>query len=285
MTRQNIFEILDSAYDITREFGKIQDLYSNVVINCTNPLNYRQSSYSIENYVDTFLLHIWKQRKSFLSVEEMKNCIFATITFEDIDKIETKLKILEYFINIIYLIESKGCTNDPINQFGKNFLFLKENINILLENLNYEQLVIKDEERVLLVLKDPAATAVAEISSEDTALAILKYNHASMKGDLEGKRNLLFSIYREYEPLLKQHIEGYADFYNKVRGLYNTLDIRHNNKTKEGNKNNVIDISDEELEKWYDELYQLLLFCVLIKDNLERKKEVDEFLKEIKKVD
>ena len=281
MSRQNIFEILDSAYDITREFGKIQDLFSNVVINCTNPLNYRQSSYSIENYVDTFLLHIWKQRKSFLSVEEMKNCIFATITFEDIDKIETKLKILEYFMNLIYLIESKGCTNDPINQFGKNFLFLKENINILLENLNYEQLVIKDEERVLLVLKDPAATAVAEISTEKTALAILKYNHASMKGDLEGKRNLLNSIYLEYETVLENPIENYKDFSKKATQLYNNLHIRHDNKTKENNKNLVIDVSDEELEKWYDELYQMILLATLLLDNADRTNKIKELKSKI----
>ena len=46
--------------------------------------------------------------------------------------------------------------------------------------------------------------------------------------------------------------------------------LYQSNKTKENNKNSIIDITDEELEKWYDKLYQLLLFCVLIKDNLER---------------
>ena len=103
-----------------------------------------------------------------------------------------------------------------------------------------------------------------------------------MKGDLEGKRNLLNSIYLEYETILENPIENYKDFSKKATQLYNNLHIRHDNKTKENNKNCIIDIRDEELEKWYDELYQLLLFCVLIKDNLDRKKEVDEFLKSIK---
>ena len=144
---------------------------------------------------------------------------------------------------------------------------------------------MKSDEIVLLLPKNPAATAVAEISSEDIALAILKYNHASLKGNLESKRKLLYQISLEYEPLLKAPIEGYKDFYDKTNGLLNTLHIRHNNTAKENNKNNIININEDELEKWYDELYQLLLFCILIKDNLERKKEVDEFLKEIKKVD
>ena len=64
--------------------------------------------------------------------------------------------------------------------------------------------------------------------------------------------------------------------------LLNNLHIRHDNKTKENNKNTVIDIDNAELEKRYDELYQLLLFCILINENLDRKNKVSEFLKTIK---
>ena len=152
----------------------------------------------------------------------------------------------------------------------------------MLERLNVEKFIIKKEEKVLLIPKNPAATAVAEISSPETALAILMYNHSSLKGDLEGKRNLLNSIYREYEPLFTSSIEGYNDFLNKTNALFNNLHIRHNNKTKKGNKNTIISLDEKELEKRYDELYQLLLFCVLIKDNIERKKEVEKFLKKLK---
>lgn len=78
-------------------------------------------------------------------------------------------------------------------------------------------------------------------------------------------------------------MEGYADFFDKTNALLNSLHIRHNNKTKENNKNKIINIDENELEKWYDELYQLLLFCILIKDNLERKNNIKNFLKELNK--
>lgn len=282
MSRQNIFEILDSAYDLILEMNKIRELFSLKMIKNINGLNYRESMLDIEEFVDVFLLHLWKQRKSFLSIREIRECIFSSINYEDLDKPETILKTLEYYLNLINLIEIKNCTKNHNNQFYREFWLLKENIDILLDHLNHEKLIIAEEEKLILVPRNPAATAVAEVSSKVTAFAILKYNHASLKGDLEGKRSLLLSIYNEYEPLLKTPLEQYKDFYKKAKQLYNNLNIRHNNKTKEGNKNNVVDISDEELEKWYDELYQLLLFCVLIKDNLDRKKEVDDFLKSIK---
>ena len=157
-----------------------------------------------------------------------------------------------------------------------------QNITILIEHLNYERKIFENEEKIILLPKKPEATAVAEISSEETALAILMYNHHSMKGNITGKRKLLYQISLEFETLLKQPHKNYNDFFEKTNGLLNNLHIRHDNKTKEGNKNPVIEIDDKELENWYDELYQLLLFCVLIHDNLERKNRVADFLKSIK---
>ena len=64
--------------------------------------------------------------------------------------------------------------------------------------------------------------------------------------------------------------------------MLNNLDIRHNNRDGKNKKELVLNLTDLELENWYDELYQLLLFCVLIKDNKERKDKMAEFLKGLK---
>ena len=138
------------------------------------------------------------------------------------------------------------------------------------------------EEEVKEEVIDPIQDENIEISDEETAMAILRYNHHTLKGDLETKRHLLNSIAREYEPLLNNPIEGYIDFFKKTNGLLNNLHIRHNNIESVDNKNLVIDIDDKTLEHWYDELYQLLLFCVLIDDNLKRKNDAGEFLKSLK---
>ena len=280
MTRLNMFEILDSKYNIKKEFDKINNLFETPLI--TYPNNNTTLGYcmgTIENAVDEMFLILWKQRKSYFNCSEMKEDIGFDINNYDYANI---ILTLEYYINLINLMDIKIKRQQVYCSSQPKIFILTQNIDILIEHLNYEKLYINEEEKVLLVPKCPQATAVAEISPKETALAILMYNHASLQGDLSGKRNILNSISREYETLLNNPVEGYNDFYKKTNLLLNNLHIRHDNKTKENNKNTVIDIDNAELEKWYDELYQLLLFCILINENLDRKNKVSEFLKTIK---
>ena len=43
----------------------------------------------------------------------------------------------------------------------------------------------------------------------------------------------------------------------------------------------VANLADEELEKWYDETYQMLLLAMLEVDNIERNRKVNELKKKI----
>jgi len=277
MTRKNMFEILKENYNILQEMHKIEFLFRKELF------RYGRTSYTIEKLFNEKFLPYWKHRGSCLSCDEIKRKLKLPDTFFTSTPIEKYVSTIEYYENLIYPIYlSKRGMEYEGWRIEKDFNILIENIKIFLDHINYEHKIFKDEEMVLILPKNPAATAVAEISSTETAFAILKYNHASLKGDLVEKRNLLNAIYLEYETVLENPIDNYKDFYKKANQLYNNLHIRHDNKTKENNKNVVLEIDDEEREKWYDELYQLLLFCVLIKDNLERKKEIEEFLKSIK---
>lgn len=279
MTRQNLFEILKSKYDIVREMNKIIDLYNKISIWVHN---YSENShYSIEELFETQILPYWKQRGSYLTCEEIKNDLDITDYFVKESSIDNIIIALEYYENIFYLTYKKVYGNSEY-VFPNEYYLMIQNTRILLDHLNYERKIFEQEEKLILIPKKPESTAVAEISSEETALAILMYNHHSMKGNITGKRKLLYQISLEFETLLKQPHKNYNDFFEKTNGLLNNLHIRHDNKTKEGNKNPVIEIDDKELENWYDELYQLLLFCVLIHDNLERKNRVADFLKSIK---
>lgn len=279
MTRQNMFEILKSKYNIVKEMNKITNLYNKISIwVCIYSEN---SHYSIEELFETQILPDWKQRGSYLTCKEIKNDLNITDYFVKESSIDNIIIALEYYENIFYLMY-KRFRRDDHYEFPKEYYLMIQNVNILLDHLNYERKIFEREEKLILIPKKPEATAVAEISSKETALAILMYNHHSMKSNITGKRKLLYQISLEFETLLKQPHKNYNDFFEKTNGLLNNLHIRHDNKTKEGNKNPVIEIDDKELENWYDELYQLLLFCVLIHDNLERKNRVADFLKSIK---
>lgn len=279
MSRRNIFELLKENYDIKYEMNKITTLFDSQLFKHIDSYTYNQTICTIENIVDNRLLFTWKQRNSCLSCNEIKIKLDLKFDYSTLDNV---ILILEYYANLIYLVDIYINHNEINYQKFKEYIMLKENIINLLDHINYEIYTIEKDEKVLIVPKNPAATAVAEISDEETAMAILIYNHHTLKGDLETKRELLNSIARTYEPLLKSPIEGYKDFYEKTNQLLNNLHIRHNNLEEVNNKNLVIDIDDKTLEHWYDELYQLLLFCVLIDDNLKRKKEAGVFLQQLK---
>lgn len=282
MTRKNIFEILKKEINIPDELNKITKLFNSKMI--YNEYNIFGERYTFEEIFEKKIFSSWKQRNTFISCKEIREKLEIPKIFTVVTSIDLIVTSLEYYCNIIYLVDEKIIRSQTsIYSYDDKIKILEENINILLDKLNHQKIINKKEDILILVPKKPAVTAVAEISSQKISFAILKYNHATMKGDLEGKRNLLNSIYIEYEPLLNSSLDNYNDFLSQTRGLFNNLNARHNNKTKENNKNTVIDLNDKELENWYDELYQLFLFCVLIKDNLERKAKVKEFLKSIKK--
>lgn len=290
MTRKNIFEILEEKYDIQHEYDVILNLFHSPILirNYNNTIE----PTTIENAINETCFYNWKQRGSCISIADM----LQKLNFDSLDSstLDYKIYQLEYFCNLIDLANMKlqATPNIPtlcyprldLPTFQKtpNMVILEKNIDLLLEHMNYEKHSFLEEEKVILIPKDPAITAAAEISSKSTAMAILKYHHASLKGQLAEKKDILRRIAQEYEPTLDNPIDGYTDYFKTATNMLNNLDIRHNNKVGKKKNDLVINLTNEELEKWYDELYQLLLFCILIKDNKERKDKMAEFLKGLK---
>lgn len=280
MARKNIFELLSEKYNIVKEMNKIAELFLSIEITATNPLNFQSGICSIEQLFEWNCFPKWKQRGPYLSCAEMKADLNIPNSFSNNMDI---IRGLEYYINVLRMVEEKlNCSHNMQFSCPPAYPMLLKNIDILLEHLNYEEQVFAQDEKVILVPKNPAATAVAEITDkEHIAFAILKYNHNSLKGNIAEKKSLLLSIANEYEPLLKNPINGFSDYFDKANCLLNNLNLRHNNLEGRDKREIVCEMPAEELEKWYDELYQLLLFCVLIKDNVKRKKEIEDLVKKI----
>ena len=76
---------------------------------------------------------------------------------------------------------------------------------------------------------------------------------------------------------LYRHIRTSKEIIRNLLNDYdNNMNIRHNNST-EGDKNYrevVAKMTQDELENWYDETYQLCLLAFLELDNVERTKKV-----------
>ena len=267
MTRKSIFEILTEKYDTNYELYQIDTMYRGNTF-CLSLTLGRKKYISLDDLIDQ-VFHKWKSKGTCTSCANMRERLGIHEILPNTKFSEDKtILYLEYYANMLYLYSTK--IKLPIDVAELNILsMLRDNIDSLIEHLHYKKHICKDGECVFLI-------------PDDIAFAILKYNHASLKGQLEEKRRLLQSIANEYEDLLKSPIEPFGDFFTKTTGLLNNLNIRHNNKSGKNQHEAFIQMDAKELEKWYDELYQLLLFCILAKDNTERKKLASELLKGLK---
>jgi hypothetical protein len=135
--------------------------------------------------------------------------------------------------------------------------------------------VIQDEISIF-VPKDRGAVSVSEIVSPEISYKVLEYNHYTMKGDIARKRETLRILADQLEPRRVELAAINKELANNVFFMFNNMNIRHNN-CAEGDKNYkevVAKMSQDELESWYDETYQLCLLAFLELDNVERTKKV-----------
>lgn len=290
--RKNIFDIIKSQRNIAEEIQRIDTLFT-TQSNVYNDEHARISfgfynNRLIEQLIDETLFYQWKAREGCTSCLDMRTRLGIAPGRVYSDNIDEIIIALEYFYNMKALVfeyeKLPGVNNTSFFRYSKEVSMAFGNMDLLLESLNLQEVISKEEERVYLVPKSAAAIAAAEIAPKTVAFAILKYNHASIKGDIEEKRKLLLSIAQQYESLFKKPIEGYARLFDAITNGLNNLNIRHNNideKSKKNYRPKVKEMTPEELERWYDELYQMMLLAVLAADNKKRLPEVEAMLKKI----
>ncbi|MCA6072264.1 MAG: hypothetical protein LE178_01785 [Endomicrobium sp.] len=270
MGRINIFEKLAGAYNAGKALKNIAILFHSKLFIGSYDCYVNATIEEIVDKYNTF--GNWKSRGAGLhDCRNMRNDLGLVEDPKETDNIDRILEYLEYYINICALAKRANCNSEY--QRSEKFGMLMVDIRKLIDYLNHKERHIESEDKILVIPKNPAGTAAAEISSPQTGVAILKYHHHLLKGDVIEKRKLLHTIAIEYEQVLKsKSCEPKAIFVN-TNALLNKLYIRHGN---EDNQKNIAQFSSDELENWYDELYQMLLLCVLLNDNSARMKKIDD---------
>ena len=106
----------------------------------------------------------------------------------------------------------------------------------------------------------------------------------AMKGDLERKKAILVTLGDKLEPQ-RDKLEKVNDHLKKdIFCLLNNLNLRHNNTDPGSNyRPYVASMKDEELEQWYDDLYQMILLAFLELDHLDRKGRIEQLNENLKK--
>ena len=120
-----------------------------------------------------------------------------------------------------------------------------------------------------------AETIIAAESVDDSNISydILKYNHHSMKGDLERKKNALISFATYFENKRKELKEFNQNFERNLFTMFNEFNIRHDNNGKNPLLENI---TDEKLEEYYDLTYELCLTAFSILGGMDSNKKAKQ---------
>lgn len=279
--RKNIFQILQDNFDLYEELLRIDKLFSSDCFYVKGSL----SSYSPENVVDIFLFHNWRQRNGCLDLADMKERIGIDNIFncEQIE-IEKAITYLEYIENIIYLAWGY-IENNHSFECHQSFGMLCENIHSFLDHFNLETKYYAEDEMALIVQKDAAVTAVAEIVPQDLSLKIVKYNHYTLKGDIGQKKDIIVSLGSELEPDKNIIHSANKQIESDLFYMLNNLNLRHNNidASSKNYKPYIAKMDKETIEEWYDEVYQLELLAFLLIDNKQRAEKIRDLKQEMEK--
>ena len=275
--RKSIFDIASSSVNMTNEVGRIVVMLQEEK-NMTHTMYY-----SILDFVDRFCFKSWSRRGHFVDVDDFLDAVEYKEIQEEAKQgdADAFMMLIELTYNFWLMAYNSMLDKTKGNYWTGNFFHLRD---VMLDNLEkYNHKAYFNEDYVLIVEDKPEVTAVAEIVKQDLAMDIIRYNHRSLQGELALKKGILLSLGAELEPRRKELQALNKQLCEDIFFMLNNLHIRHNNRSKRDTnyKEYIAKMRNERLEKWYDELYQMMLLAFLLLDNVERTSQVKELKNKI----
>lgn len=249
--RKNFAQVLKAGkVDIQEEYHRIYNLfYDEVYINIDDEFMscpFRGTCTSVEDFNEAFGFSFEEYPPDF--------------------SVDYLISFCEYCYN--FGIFMHHCSYDE----GKTLCM---QIDLVIEKIGYMQ--AEEDGIVIFVEKSAPAIAVSEIVPTAASYSVISYNHYSMKGDLESKKEILLKLAYLLEPKDSTLESLDKTFKKDLFYLFNNLGLRHNNLDPDGKKYKefVAQMKPGELEHWYDETYQMCLLAFLRLDHIARKKDFD----------
>lgn len=276
MARKNIFEIVSGTFDLKQELQRIKRLFEE-----EQPIYAfgKGCYYSVRGYVKAYGFYQWSNRGRCIDADDF----LALLGYEKLW--ETASRNIQDFFTLIEIIYNFCCIvklarhNLSVSVDGDNeqhFAILEKTLDECLAHYNYKGKYFYELEQLIVIEDRPEATAVAEIVEDEISFKVLRYNHYLLKGDLKSKKDILLAMGLDLEPRRKEIQIVNNDLEDGIFYILNNLHLRHNNKSA-GDKHYkpaVENMDDTTLEKWYDELYQMMLLAYLQLDQVERNKKM-----------
>lgn len=255
--RRNFAQVLrQGKIDIKNEYSKLYDLFygedeygesdSDYVSNNMPNIYFSGTCLDLEEFDAMYGFHFEEQPQDF-----------------DIDYL---VSFCEYIYNFAVHL---GCS------YMKDFSFYIRHILKIIDAIGYME--SHEDSITIFVPKDSAAISVAEseMIPQDLSYKIISYNHHSMKGNLQEKKNTILRLADLLEPKRKNLDKADKELSSDLFYLFNKLNLRHNN-IDPASKGKVAEMPATELEHWYDETYQMCLLAFMQLEQAERKEKFDE---------
>jgi len=281
--RKSIFDIVAESIDMESEANRLISMSSEEHVLVIDSYPYK----TLFDYVDEYCFKEWAQRSHFVDVDDFLQALeFEGLKDEAAYNVDAFLTLVELIYNFWELSHNKFYDDEKGHklQWCGNYYHLKDVMDDVLSQYNHRAYIDKEQECVLVVEDKPEVTAAAEIMPTPTlAVDVIKYNHRSLRGEIEQKKKILLAMGSELEAKRKSLHTINSVLENDIFFMLNNLNIRHNNKSK-GDKNYkeyVAKMRKDRLEKWYDELYQMILIAFLLMDNAKRADKVKELKSKI----
>lgn len=274
--RKSIFDIVAENMDMESEANRLVTMSSEECVLVVNTY----TDDTLFNYIDAYCFKEWEHRGHFVDVDDFLEALRYDDLKEDAThNVDALLTLIELIYNFWEL--SRKQFHDTKKgyklEWCGNYYHLKDVMDDVLSQYNHVAYVNEDQECVLIIEDKSEVTAAAEIMPTPAlAVDVVRYNHRTLRGEIELKKKILLAMGAELEAKRKKLHTINTTLENDIFFMLNNLNIRHNNKSK-GDKNYkeyVAKMRKDRLEKWYDELYQMLLLAFLLMDNIERVEKV-----------
>lgn len=279
--RKSIFDIVAENMDLENEAERIVAMAEDEKV-LDDRFNTR---YTLFQFVNKYCFHDWAFRNHCVDVDDFLN----TLDFDELKEsasydVDSMLTLIELIYNFWILSEQK--VNDDSGDFDcfGNYYHLKNVMDDILAQYNHMAYIDKKNNCVLVIENKPEVTAATEIVPDELSLDVIRYNHKSLQGDIEAKRAILLRFGAELESKRKMLNQINRQLEDNIFFMLNNLHIRHNNKSKKNPskyKEYVAEMESARLEKWYDELYQMILLAFLLLDDVSREASIDELKRKI----
>lgn len=282
ISEQNFFP----NFDLYKEYYKIEVLISEKkILGVYNKFGkFIHDYFTLEEYIEYICFNDWNLRGTFTSIAEMRVNLgieSGTITPESINENQV-LDFLQYAINCLNRAK-QSMTRAPHSLFSDDTIetMLRENIESLIRKLNCTTIFEKKNHEIFVIYNNTMASVISK-EHHDVKDSIMEYLQIDNRGDLKRKEEILCSLYKKLESCAET-FKGttYKNLYDDTKLLFNKSGVRHNVEKDSIACATFLTMDKEEVEKWYDKIFDMFLSCMEIYKYLSNKVDIDNLKKGI----